>query len=43
MRQPTHEHQRGAVLIMFALFLVLLLGFTAVGLEAGRWYLDRAE
>jgi hypothetical protein len=43
MRQPTHDDQRGAVLIMFALFLVLLLGFMAVGLEAGRWYLVRAE
>jgi hypothetical protein len=43
MRQPTHDNQRGAVLIMFALFLFLLLAFTAVGLEAGRWYVVRAE
>ena len=43
MRQPTQDEQRGAVLIMFALFLVILLGFTAIGLEAGRWYLVRAE
>jgi hypothetical protein len=28
---------------MFALFLFLLLAFMAVGLEAGRWYVVRAE
>lgn len=42
----TKRYQRkecGAVLLTVALFLTLLLGFTALGIEAGRWYLIRAE
>jgi Mg-chelatase subunit ChlD len=35
--------QRGAFLVIFALVLLVLLGFTALGIEAGRWYLVRAE
>ncbi|NPV04430.1 MAG: VWA domain-containing protein [Syntrophaceae bacterium] len=34
---------RGAFAVIFALVLVVLLGFTALGIEAGRWYLVRAE
>jgi Flp pilus assembly protein TadG len=37
------RRERGAVLLTIALFLLLLLGFTAIGIEAGRWYLVRAE
>lgn len=39
----TSKRERGAVLLTIALFLLLLLGFTALGIEAGRWYLVRAE
>lgn len=35
--------ERGAFAVIFALVLILLLGFTALGIEAGRWYLVRAE
>ena len=35
--------QRGAFLVIFALILLVLLGFAALGIEAGRWYLVRAE
>ncbi len=36
-------NETGAVILAFALFLVLLLCFVAFGTEAGRWYLVRAE
>ncbi|MCU0554362.1 MAG: TadE/TadG family protein [Syntrophales bacterium] len=35
--------ERGAFAVIFALVLIVLLGFTALGIEAGRWYLVRAE
>ena len=35
--------QKGAVLITFAILLTVLLGFVALGMEVGRWYLVRAE
>jgi len=35
--------QRGAFLVIFALILLVLIGFTALGIEAGRWYVVRAE
>jgi len=41
--KTTVANQRGAVLILFALTLLVLLGFTALALEAGRWYMVRAE
>jgi Mg-chelatase subunit ChlD len=41
--KPLKKNQRGAVLLTVALFLTLLLAFTALGIEAGRWYLVRAE
>ena len=37
------QNQRGAVLIVFGLLLVVLVGFVALGMEVGRWYLVRAE
>ncbi len=35
--------QKGSVMIIFALVLTILLGMVALGIEAGRWYLVRAE
>ncbi len=35
--------ERGVSLVIFALMLLVLLGFMALGIEAGRWYLVRAE
>jgi hypothetical protein len=35
--------EAGTVLIAFALLLFILLGFCALGMEAGRWYMVRAE
>jgi Flp pilus assembly protein TadG len=37
------KNERGAILIMMALFLVMLLAFAGVGMEGGRWFLVRAE
>ena len=37
------KHESGSVLIMVAVFMFLLLGFIAAGVDAGRWYLVRAE
>jgi uncharacterized protein YegL len=37
------KEEAGGVLIAFALFLFILLGFCALGMEAGRWYMVRAE
>ena len=36
-------NQRGTVLVTFALLLTALLGFVALGIEVGTWYLMRAE
>ena len=37
------RNQSGAILVTFAILLVVLLGFTALATEAGRWYLVRTE
>ena len=37
------RNQSGAILITYALLLTALLGFIALGVEAGRWYLVRSE
>ena len=39
----TIDNQRGAFVVIFALSLLVLLGFVALGIEGGRWYLVRAE
>ncbi len=39
----TIANQKGAVLILFALLLLVLIGFVALAMEAGRWYMIRAE
>ena len=41
--QTEKKNQSGSVLIMVAVFMFLLLGVIAAGVEAGRWYLVRAE
>ena len=42
--KKTHrKKQAGSVLIMLAVMIFLLLGFVAAGVEAGRWFLVRAE
>ena len=41
--RTTIADQKGAVLIIFALLLIVLIGFTALAMEAGRWYMVRAE
>ncbi|MCX5909257.1 MAG: VWA domain-containing protein [Deltaproteobacteria bacterium] len=42
MRKIFHN-QSGIVLITFALLLFGLMGFAALGMEVGRWYLVRSE
>jgi uncharacterized protein YegL len=42
MKNAIHN-QRGAVIVIFALSLVVLIGFVAIGTEVGRWYHVRAE
>ena len=42
MRQVV-DNQRGAFAVIFAVALFVLLGFVAIGIDAGRWYLVRAE
>ena len=42
-RQGLLGNESGSVLILVALTLLVLLGFFALGVEAGRWYLIRAE
>lgn len=37
------QDEAGTILIAFTLFLVVLLGFCALGMEAGRWFMVRAE
>jgi Flp pilus assembly protein TadG len=36
-------NQRGVFIVIFALLLLVVLGFVALGIEGGRWYLVRAE
>lgn len=36
-------NERGAFAVIFAVVLMVLLGFVALGIEAGRWFLVRAE
>jgi uncharacterized protein YegL len=39
----TISNQRGAILVIFALALVVLIGFAALGIEVGQWYITQAE
>ena len=40
---PSIRNERGSIIILMTVFLLLLLGFVALGIEGGRWYLVRAE
>jgi Flp pilus assembly protein TadG len=35
--------ENGTILIAFTLFILVLLGFAALGIEGGRWFMVRAE
>jgi Flp pilus assembly protein TadG len=37
------KNQKGAIIVIFALSLIVLIGFAALGTEVGRWYLTKAE
>jgi hypothetical protein len=37
------NNQKGAIIVIFALSLIVLIGFAALGTEVGKWYLTRAE
>jgi uncharacterized membrane protein len=37
------NNQRGNILIIFALLLVVLIGFAALAIDVGRWYTVRSE
>ncbi len=39
----TIRNQRGSILVIFALALVALIGFAALGIEVGQWYITQAE
>ena len=38
----TISNQRGAILVIFTLALVMLIGFSALGIEVGQWYITQA-
>ncbi|MCD4754720.1 MAG: VWA domain-containing protein [Deltaproteobacteria bacterium] len=37
------NNQKGAIAVIFVIFLVVLIGFTALGIDAGRLYLAREK
>jgi Flp pilus assembly protein TadG len=43
MKSKIMSNEKGAFLVIFALVLMVLLGFVALGIEGGRWFLVRAE
>ncbi len=43
MKSGIMGNEKGVYAVIFALILLVLLGFVALGIEAGRWYLVRAE
>jgi hypothetical protein len=43
LMRTTISNERGAVLMIFGLLLLVLIGFAALAMEAGRWYMIRAE
>jgi Flp pilus assembly protein TadG len=40
---PSSRQERGTIIVLLAVFLLVMLCFVALGTEAGRWYLVRAE
>jgi Mg-chelatase subunit ChlD len=43
MKIKSLDNKRGVVLVVFAIVLVALIGFIALGTEVGGWYLVRTE
>ena len=41
--QTTQKNQKGTILILFALLLIVLLGFGALAIDVGNWYAVQAE
>jgi len=41
--RTTQKNQRGAILVLFAILLVVLLGFGALAIDVGNWYAVQAE
>jgi len=37
------KNQKGAVLVIFGILLIVLIGFTALAIDVGRWYTVRSE
>ena len=37
------NNQKGAIAVIFALLLIVLIGLTALGIDAGRWYAARSK
>jgi len=37
------KDQRGAVLVIFGILLIMLIGFAALAIDVGRWYTVRSE
>jgi uncharacterized protein YegL len=37
------NNQRGAIAVIFVILLFVLIGFAALGIDAGRWYLAREK
>jgi Mg-chelatase subunit ChlD len=37
------QGESGTILVAFTLFILVLLGFAALGIEGGRWFMVRAE
>ena len=42
MHRPL-RNQKGGFLVLGAIFIALLFGFAALGIEAGRWFAVKAE
>ncbi len=43
MKRRTAGNQRGTAIVSFTLLLTALMGFVALGIEVGTWYVMRAE
>ncbi len=41
--KTTLRNEKGAVLIIFALLFIVLIGFTALAVDVGRWYTVKSE
>ena len=37
------NNQKGAIAVIFAILLIVLIGFTALGIDTGRWYAAREK